>query len=414
MYDVLVVGAGASGLAAARDLTAAGKRVCLVEARERIGGRIHTLHLEGQALPIELGAEFIHGEAKETFAIVDAAGLLAWRLPDDHWWSVDGKIEKLTGFWQRVARVRARISGPDQSFSSFLRTQRLPKRTRELALGLVEGYHAAHADRISALALKASDEELTEIPPQHRLAGGYDTLLSWLRAGIHPDRCELRLGTTITAIRWKKGEVVAETGKGGAITAHAAILTLPIGVWKAAAGQPGAIRFTPELRTKQKALSRLEVGHVVKVVFRFRERFWEDVNFVQSSDRWMPTWWTTAPARTPLLTGWAGGRASEELLAEGPDALRDRAIEAMGRVFGVERRTLDDLLEASWTYDWQADPFSRGAYSYAAVGGSGAHAELAKPVAGTLFFAGEATSGDETGTVDGAIASGRRAAREVR
>jgi monoamine oxidase len=156
---------------------------------------------------------------------------------------------------------------------------------------------------------------------------------------------------------------------------------------------------------------------VVKIAFRFRERFWEererDLNFLHTNDRSMPTWWTAAPFRSPILTGWAGGSAADTLLAEAPDARIDRALEAMARAFAVPKRKLASLLAGTWTHDWQSDPFSRGAYSYAAVGGSNAADELAKPIAATLFFAGEATSSDQTGTVAGAIESGQRAAGEL-
>jgi monoamine oxidase len=113
-----------------------------------------------------------------------------------------------------------------------------------------------------------------------------------------------------------------------------------------------------------------------------------------------------------MLTAWAGGHAADRMLAEGGEAMIDRALDALAATLGIPRRRLASMLVAAHTHDWQADPFSRGAYSYAGVGGSGAHRELAKPLAGTLFFAGEATSG-QTGTVAGAIESGRRAARQV-
>jgi len=133
---------------------------------------------------------------------------------------------------------------------------------------------------------------------------------------------------------------------------------------------------------------------------------------ILARDRFMPTWWTAAPVRSPILTGWAGGPAADALLAERPSMI-DRALDSMSRAFGVPRPRLDALLAGTWTHDWQSDPFSRGAYTYAAAGGSGAHDALAKPVQHTLFFAGEATSSDETGTVAGAIASGFREAKKI-
>jgi monoamine oxidase len=207
-------------------------------------------------------------------------------------------------------------------------------------------------------------------------------------------------------VQWSPGNVVVECGE--RIRAKALVITIPIGVWKAK-----AIEFEPPLREKEEALSLIEPGHVVKIAFRFREQFWPSINFLHSDDRFMPTWWTSAPFRSPVLTGWAGGHAADALLAEGEDALRDRALESMSAAWGVPRKKLDELLVATFTHDWQRDPYSRCAYSYAAVGGKNAASMLARPLKKTLFFAGEATSSEETGTVAGAIESGFRAAREV-
>jgi len=408
-FDVIIIGAGAAGLAAAREL--AGRNIAIVEARDRIGGRIHTLHPTDLALPIELGAEFVHGEAKATFSIIDSAALLAYQLPDDHWWSRDGAWEEVD-FWKDLDRLFAKIGTRDRSFADFLDSRRVAPRVREMAWHFVEGYHAAHTDRITALALRTADGETTAMK-QFRIANGYDALIAWLRAGV-ADPQSLRLSTTVKEIRWKRGDVEVDCGT-ETLRAKAALITIPIGVWKAPRDQEEAIRFVPELESKRKAIEKLEVGHVVKIVFRFREPFWkEPYNFVHANDRFMPTWWTCAPARAPLLTGWAGGHAADAMIAEGADAMIDRAIDSMARVFGVRRSLIHRSLVATWTHDWQRDPFSRGAYSYAGVGGIDAHKALAKPVESTLFFAGEATNGEQTGTVAGAIVSGQTAARRIK
>jgi monoamine oxidase len=406
-YDVVLIGAGAAGLSAARVLTGAGKQVCVIEARPRVGGRIHTLHVADLPLPIELGAEFIHGEVGTTFDIVDAAALTAAQLPDDHWWSTNGKRERIPDFWGEMARIRAKIGTlkRDVSFAEFLRRRRdLTPRLRQLACNFVEGYHASHADRISATVLRAADQEQEGDNKQFRIANGQDALIEWLRAGLDPQRTDLLLGTVADRVQWSDGAVTVHCGKTN-VRAKQLVVTIPIGVWKA-----GSLTFDPPLDDKQRAIEKLESGHVVKIAFRFRERFWDDVNFLHTSDRFMPTWWTSAPFRAPVLTGWAGGHAADALLAEGTDAMVDRALNAMSSAWDIPRRRLDDLLAGTFTHDWQADPFSRCAYSYAAVGGANAHAALAKPVRNTLFFAGEATSSDQTGTVAGAIESGAREA----
>lgn len=407
-FDVIVLGAGASGLSCARELTGAGKRVCVIEGRDRIGGRIDTRRITGVGVPIELGAEFIHGESETTFGIVDAAALVAYQLPDDHWWSRDGKLTAIRDFWGEMAKVRAPISrlGDDISFDEYLRSRRgLSPRLRQMAWNFVEGYHAAHADRMSAKILETTDQEQSGENKQFRIADGYDALIRWLAAGLHPANAELRLGTTATHVAWSKGEVAVND----TFRARSLVITIPIGVWKS-----GTIRFDPALSDKERIVAKLESGHVVKIVFRFREPFWDrDKNFIHTNDRLMPTWWTTAPLRAPILTGWAGGHAADALLAESESSRIDRALDAMSAAFAVKRRRIDDLLTAAYTHDWQADPFSRCAYSYALVGGSTAHRALGRPIDGTLYFAGEATSSDETGTVSGAIGSGRRAAKEI-
>ena len=422
-FDVVIIGAGAAGLAAARDLAGAGKRVCIVEARDRIGGRINTHRFDRAAIPIELGAEFIHGEAEATFTAVQSASLIAVQLPDNHYWSSNGNLTKIDHFWRLINRIRAKIPERkrDISFAQFLREHReIDPRRRQLATSFVEGYHAAHADRISALALRTSDEEQERGSgenAQFRILSGYDRVVQWLLAGVPPDRGELRLNTVVTRVQWRAGEVAVETKRGNVaetIRARAAVVTIPVGVWKAPHDAPGFIAFDPPLREKERAVAKIEMGHVVKIAFRFRERFWDDeANFIHTDDRYMPTWWTFAPVRAPFLTGWAGGHAADAMLAESEEGRIARAIDSMSIAFGVKRRKIESQLVGAYMHDWQADPFSRCAYSYAGVGGAGAHDALAKPVARTLFFAGEATSGDQTGTVAGAIESGRRAAKEM-
>jgi monoamine oxidase len=424
-YDVAIVGAGVAGLSAARILSGRGRKICVLEARDRVGGRISTVHLADLPLPVELGAEFIHGADASTFSVVDSAALAVAELPDRHVWNRNGQHEELPNFWERIERVTAKIPAlrTDVSFAEFLRRRKdLDPRTRALAQTFVEGYHAAHLERMSTKALRTADSEQKDQDQgqrQFRIVNGQDALVNWLRAGLDPERTELRLGTMVTEIAWRRGFVrlrcrTVHGAKELTVTAKAVVLTLPIGVWKAPPDQPGAVRFDPPLPEKERAVEQLESGHVVKVTMRFRERFWEQSgqgpNFLHASDRYIPTWWTTAPIRSPLLTAWAGGHAADALLAEGPETMIDRILDSTARAWHVPRRRLDTLFAGAFTHDWQSDPFSRCAYSYAGVGGSGAHDDLAKPVQKTLFFAGEATSKDQTGTVAGAIDSGRRAA----
>jgi monoamine oxidase len=171
------------------------------------------------------------------------------------------------------------------------------------------------------------------------------------------------------------------------------------------------------------------MGAALRVVLRLSERFWADekfadthasegverMSFLHTSDQDFPTWWTTYPFTSPLIVGWSGGPRARALLQQSAATITERAINAFARQCGLTERRMRALVEDTWTHDWVHDPFARGAYSYARVGGTDAAAMLARPLASTLFFAGEATDAEgATGTVHGAIASGRRAARQVR
>ena len=150
----------------------------------------------------------------------------------------------------------------------------------------------------------------------------------------------------------------------------------------------------------------------------FRKKFWEDrfkdLSFVFTDDEQFPTWWASHPLSFPMLTGWAAGGYARKLSGLAHDQVIECALQSLERIFGMSGQELRQHFATGYTHDWQADPFSQGAYSYAVVGGSDAPRELAAPVSGTLFFAGEATDPDgHNGTVQGAIASGKRAAREI-
>lgn len=445
VVDAVILGGGAAGLAAARDLSQAGKTAILVEARQRLGGRIYTVHDHNAPLPLELGAEFVHGEAVDTFAVIRAEGLLVPELSDQHYWSRAGKLYTVPDFWRKVDRIRRDIrrklsrSKADRSMHEYLDRARIPSPLRQMMVNFVENYHAAHIDKISAKSLASGDEE-TEVDGaagnrQFRIVDGGDALIRWLRGGLDPERIGLRLNHVAAELRWKRGEATLQCRSAtGAdlrpIRARAAIVTLPLGVLKGGPDTPGGLRFMPEIPEKKRALDRLEFGHVFKMVLRFRQAFWaeedfvrkrlqtkrekpRELNFVHARDAAIATWWTALPAQAPILTAWAGGPGAEELLNESEMTRLERTLEALGRTFGIPRRIAEELLEAWALHDWRADPYSRGAYTYVGVGGTTAQKTLATPVASTLFFAGEATTADETGTVAGAIASGRRAAREV-
>ncbi|MDB4911888.1 MAG: amine oxidase [Gemmatimonadetes bacterium] len=421
--DVIIVGAGASGLAAARSLRERGVRVEVLEARDRIGGRIFTHRDPRAPAPIELGAEFVHGSAPEVMAIVREAGLLAVDVPDDRWEHRGRNRIPSRDFWRRLEHIMGRMNAsrePDRSFYEFLATKpggRKFARDRMLAREYVENFHAADPLRISERALAKGGSPHGDVNEQRigRLLDGYDHVPGWLSRKPHD---AVRLRTVVRAIEWEPDAVHVDTSK-GSFAARAAILTLPIGVLQARPGDAGAVSIHPAIAKHEEALSLVTTGPVTRMVLLFREEFWRKgklakMSFLQGSDPDVPVWWTLAPLRAPMLVAWAGGRRGAALALLSPEERRDRAIASAARHFGVPRRKLASLLVDFWTHNWEEDPFSRGAYSYPLVGGSKAGEMLARPIRGTLYVAGEATVDEaDSGTVHGAIRSGRRAATQL-
>lgn len=448
--DVAIIGAGAAGLAAARTLSQAGLSVAILEARDRVGGRVHTIRPEASGLPIELGAEFVHGRPPETLAIARAAGLTLVEQGGASWTSVGGRLsggddgdgaddgtdEDRRGGMGAILGAITAWRGADTSFNAFVGEHFAGERwaeARRWTSDYVQGFDAADPDAVSVRWLGRSEEAEESIEGDRRflIVEGYDALLAWLRAGLDPARTVLRLNAVVHEVRWSQGRVEVQVRSSlgtplDPVAARAAVVTLPLGVLAAPAGERGVVRFDPEPTGKREALAGVAMGNVVKVVLRFREPFWDALaqrgslprlprlSFLFSDDKVMPTWWTAYPLVTSTLTGWVGGPRATALAAAPDGAIAGEALAALARTLGVARRDLEGELDGWHLHNWAADPFSRGAYSYVRTGGLEAPGQLAAPVADTLFFAGEATdTTGNTGTVYAALVSGYRAAGEV-
>lgn len=430
--DVIVVGAGAAGLTAARALHSRGVRIRVLEARDRIGGRVWTRHVPGVPLPIELGAEFVHGEAPETNRLAREGGLGVYDAGGEHRMVERGRVKPPRAF-VGIGRVLERIDPrrPDESFGAFLAREPGGRRLaaeREAARGFVQGFHAADVDRISARSIApAADEPPIAMAMQTgRIVEGYGALVDGLARDL---RAAIRLRAIVQSIDWTPGrvEVRWRSGHGvGRERASAAIVTLPIGVLRARAAARGAVAIRPDPVGVRAAIGRVTMGSALRVVVTFRDAPWAhvhdvgggrlaDLGFIHTPNGApFNVWWTAHPFRWPLLVGWSGGPPALELAGQPSRAVAERAVHALARSLGVPRAKLAGTVTGAWRHDWWHDPFARGAYSYALVGGADAAKALARPVRGTLFFAGEATDTEgETGTVEGAIASGLRAAKQV-
>jgi len=433
-YDVVVIGAGAAGLAAAARLAAAGDDVLVLEARDRIGGRIWTHTEPGLAAPIEYGAEFVHGEAPVNFAWLAKAGTTAVEVPESHWTLADGELNEQPGYFgdvQQAFRRNLERATHDISFAEFLNgvlKDELSPEARESARRFAEGFDAADTNIASARGIvdEWTNESFVDAP-QSRPVGGYQPALAAIAQTLPSPRVTLQFQSVVRTVRWRRRfvEIRGESlDQPFGVRARRAVITLPLGVLQTPADTPGHVHFAPALAEKKSALRGLATGPAIKLMLRFRSAFWEQVDggryrdamFIHAPGDAFTTFWSPLPLRAPLLVAWAGGPRTRRMQSEAgnDDAyLAQRAIETLHAIFGRHLNVADEF-ESAYCHDWQGDPFARGAYSYVAVGGGDARRELAAPLDDTLFFAGEAT--DDTGeaaTVTGALQSGERAAREA-
>jgi monoamine oxidase len=410
-YDCVVLGAGVAGLAAARRVAEAGRRVVVLEARERVGGRLLTLYPEGEETPVELGAEFVHGRPAELLALLDEAGLKYYETAGEQMRFEGGVLrrqgEEDGGFFALLEELSERAE--DQTFDAFLAARGAPAADARRARQYVEGFNAADASRIGTrgLARQQAAEDAIEGDRAARLSGGYAGLAAYLRGRVEAAGGLVRVGAPVASVGWAAGRASVETVGGERFGGRAVVVALPLGVLQA-----GSVRFSPEPVEALEAAGKLAAGAVQRLVLRFRERFWaEGMRFLFTADEMPSTWWTTAPHGSGVLTGWVGGPWSLAMDAEG---LLRSGLRSLERVFSLGVGALDRELLGWHTHDWQLDPYSLGAYSYAPAGAAGAAAEMAVPVEGTVFFAGEHTDvTGHPGTVHGALRSGLRAGEQV-
>jgi monoamine oxidase len=409
--SVLVIGGGISGLAAARELTRQGISTTVLEAKSRFGGRIRTLH-DGR-LPIELGAEFVHGLSKPLIEAIEDAHLLMQPVRDKHRLFENGQFSEIK-LWDIVGDVlnQIDIQKPDFSIETFLQSVEEPART--LVRNFVAGFDAADTNRISAHALRRAEDagEQMHMETQQRIVNGYSALVDRFIQEIEAHGGRLISSTVVRRIRWSPGNVGAYTERVGAtetISADAAVITLPVGVLK-----NNDVKFEPTLPEKMEAVRGMEFGNVVRIVFHFQERLWENFDFVHIPSQPLSTWWSDP--RGPILTGWAGGPQADALIKLSGAELEAMGLEILSQILAGNptAANLRRHLVTSHYHNWANDPYVRGAYSYIPVNGLDFPKILAAPVDGTLFFAGEATVTDgQTGTVFGALETGLRAAHEL-
>lgn len=419
-FDVIVIGAGAAGLMAALELALTGKTVAVVEAKEKAGGRIVTVQ-NANHYPIELGAEFVHGNLPLTKELLKKAGAKTYAVDGGIWQHKDGELKEQEDFIDDYSDLEKKFKAlkEDISVGEFLSNYLADDKYEELRFSLknyVQGYYAADINKASAFALR---DELTKgDDEQYRIENGYQKLVAYLESCCVEKGVQFYYSAPAQGIEWRLNNVDVITEK-EIFRGRRAVITVSIGVL-----QSGHINFSPALPEKIIAAQQLGFGHVVKIILAFEDAFWKAENLAQGkhlkdlnflfSEETIPTWWTQSPKEEAVLVGWLGGPRADTFAKVDKESLVKKALSALSRIFNLDVLHLSQKLQSSYWHNWLADPAFCGAYSYEVVNGEGFMKTILEPVESTLYFAGEGLHhGPEIGTVEAALQSGRAVAHNL-
>jgi monoamine oxidase len=416
---IIIIGAGAAGLYAAKLLSGKGKYITILEARDRIGGRIRTVKDPRFNLPVETGAEFVHGDLKLTAKLLKQAGLKHHAIAGGIWRSNNGQLQKQEDFIEGQEELLEKLKTleEDMSVRDFLQGYFPGEKYKDLRSSVtkfVEGYDAADASRASCFALL--QEVLGEEGEQLRVDGGYTQLVNYLHDECKKAGCTIYLSTVVRSIAWSAGQVTVTTNYNRTLTASKVIITVPIGVLQSPAGEEGHIAIKPLPPVIHECIHALGNTGVIKIILQFKDAFWKKAASRQTgkeqaigfifSDAVVPTWWTQLPNDNGMITGWLAGTASLQHQHKTDEELLKKALQSLAEIFSTGLPEIESNLLGWHVRNWIREPFTRGAYGYETVNSKNAKRILNTPLSNTVYFAGEALhEGPERGTVEAALSS---------
>jgi monoamine oxidase len=428
--EVLIIGAGATGLTAAYTLAKAGKKVTILEARNRAGGRIHTLNNNSFFKHAELGAEFVHGNLPVTLKLFKEGEIKYHSASGEMWHYNNGRFTK--GFeqadnWELLIQKLNELE-QDISIGDFLEQQfndEKYSKLKKLVNKFVSGYDTADPFKVSAFALHKewqSEDEDT----QYRVDGGYGKMINYLANESKANGAQLFLNSVVKDIHWEHNQVEAITADKVSYKANKVIIALPLGVLQADTSEEGAITFSPSVPQYNQAIQQMGFGAIIKILLAFKNAFWEDeetailagsslkeMGFLLSDEE-IPTWWTQYPEHSNVLTGWLGGPPAEKKIDLSNEELLQQGIQSLSNIFKRNIEELKDNLIVWNVVNWTADLFTRGSYAYDTIAAPGARKILNGPINNTIYFAGEYLyDGPAMGTVEAALTSGEEIAKGI-
>ncbi len=420
METIIVIGAGAAGLMTAYELSKNNKKVIVLEATERLGGRIYTYTNNAFSEPVELGAEFIHGKLSLTLNLLKQADIKYYVVKGKMFHIEKGQFKKgqdNSVHWAELMK-RMKELKHDIPLSDFLQqffSDDKYESLRESVKHFAEGFDVADISKVSTCSLyKEWSEENDE---QYRIDGGYQQLISFLESECKKNGCIIYNNCCVKKITWSKNEVNIITMCSRYFKSNRVVITVPLSVLQLDKNDISYIEFTPAMDNYLEASKNIGFGTVIKILLEFSEAFWQhekkNISFLFTGEK-IPTWWTQFPKNNCILTGWMAGAKAFEFKDASDEDLLESALDSLSAAFAESTSVLKNKLLAHKIINWTNAQNIYGAYSYETPQSANARKLLTQPLEQTIFFAGEALDyGVMIGTVEAALESGKQAALKI-